>query len=77
MGDDRPKTITQAIARVMQQSGKALSIGEVYNAIVSQNLYHFKADDPLHIVRNEIRRHCLNLDFSSASPTKLFEITEQ
>src|SRR5258705_169921 len=76
MDSDKPKTITQAIERVMQQSGRALSIPEVYHDIVRQELYQFKADDPVHIVRNEMRRHCLELDFSSASPTKLFEMTE-
>jgi len=76
MDSDKPKTIIQAIARVMQQSGRALSVLEVYDDIVRQELYQFKADDPVHIVRNEIRRHCLDLDFSSASPTKMFEMTE-
>lgn len=76
MDNDKPKTITQAIARVMQESGRAMSISEVYDAIAREELYHFKADDPVHIVRNEIRRHCRNLDFSSASPTKMFEMTE-
>jgi len=37
----------------------------------------FKADDPVHIVRNEMRRHCLGLDFPSASPTELSRITEE
>lgn len=76
MGEEKPKTIIQAITRVMQQSNRALTIGEVYDGIVSQNLYQFKADDPAQVVRNAIRRHCLNLDFLSASPTKLFEMTE-
>src|SRR5260370_15498486 len=76
MGIDRPKTITQAITRVMRQNNRALTIGEVYDGIVGQRLYQFKADDPVQIVRNAIRRHCLNLDFLSASPTKLFEMME-
>jgi restriction system protein len=60
----------------MLDSGVGLTIREVYDRIIAQDLYQFKADDPLHIVRNEIRRHCLGLDFSSASPIKLFQMTE-
>lgn len=76
MDDGRPKTITQAITQMMRQCNRALTIDEVYDGIISQNLYQFKADDPVQIVRNAIRRHCLNLDFSSAFRTKLFEMTE-
>lgn len=70
-------TITQAIQHVMKSAGKPLTIQEAYEAIVGNNLYQFKADDPVHIVRNEIRRHCVGLDFASASAHKLFAITAQ
>lgn len=70
-------TITQAIQKVMRDANRPMTIKEVHDAIVTGNLYQFKADDPVHIVRNEIRRHCLGLDFPSASPTKLFRITDE
>jgi restriction system protein len=69
-------TITQAIQKVMTDTNRPMTIQEAHDGIVAGNLYQFKADDPVHIVRNEIRRHCLGLDFSSASPKKLFRITE-
>jgi restriction system protein len=68
-------TITQVIQHVMKSLGKPLTIHEAYEAIASQDLYQFKADDPVHIVRNEIRRHCVGLGFASASPHKLFTLT--
>lgn len=70
-------TITQAILKVMRQAGRPLAIPDIYNGIIASNLYEFKADDPVHIVRNEVRRHSVGLDYPSASPTKLFRITEQ
>lgn len=74
--EPEPKvTITQAIQQVMKSAGRSLTIPEVHEAIVQQDLYRFRADDPVHIVRNEIRRHCLGLDFASASPNKLFQLT--
>ena len=69
-------TITQAIQKVIQDANRPMTIQEAHDAIVQANLYQFKADDPVHIVRNEIRRHCYGLEFSSASPTKLFTLTE-
>jgi len=69
-------TITQAIQKVMRDADRPMTIQEAHDAIVAANLYQFKADDPVHIVRNEIRRHCYGLDFSSSSPKKLFKITD-
>jgi restriction system protein len=60
----------------MRDANRPMTIQEAHDAIVAANLYQFKADAPVHIVRNEIRRHCYGLDFSSASPKKLFKITE-
>jgi len=38
--------------------------------------YDFNAADPLAIVRGELRRHCLGVDFSSASNTKHFKLVD-
>lgn len=65
-------TIVQAIAQVMRMAGKPLEVTEIYQKIIENNLYKFKADDPVHIVRSQIRRHCEGLDFPSALPTKYF-----
>lgn len=65
-------TIVEAIKQVMVAKGAPMTANEAYAAIVSQNLYEFHADDPLHIVRAQIRRHCEGLDFTTASATKHF-----
>lgn len=70
------KTIIEAIKEVMRIEGKPMTVSEVYDAIVSSNLYIFKADKPVHIVRSQIRRHCKDLDFPSSSSTKHFEILQ-
>src|SRR5579863_2787158 len=36
-----------------------------------------KGDDPVPIVRNEIRRHCLGSDFPSVPPAQLSRVTER
>lgn len=53
-----------------------MTVSEVYDAIVSANLYTFKADKPVHIVRSQIRRHCKDLDFPSSSGTKHFQMLQ-
>lgn len=53
-----------------------MTVSEVYDAIVSANLYTFKADKPVHIVRSQIRRHCKDLDFPSSSSTKHFQMLQ-
>ncbi|RCJ42281.1 hypothetical protein A6770_08745 [Nostoc minutum NIES-26] len=67
-------TIVQAIKQVMEAYSRAMTVQEVYDSIVSQNLYNFKANPPIHVVRSQIRRHCLDLDFPSASDIKHFQI---
>lgn len=65
-------TIVEAIKQVMRQHGRPMSVAEVYSGIVDQELYTFNADQPLQIVRNQIRRHCQGIDVPSANPTKHF-----
>ena len=69
-------TITEAIKEAMRFREMPLSPKEAYDAIAELGLYEFNAQDPLHIVTGSIRRHCLGLDFPSASPTKHFELKE-
>lgn len=67
-------TITEAIKQVMRTKGAPMTADEAYRAIVMANLYEFHADNPAHIVRSQIRRHCEGLDFPSAAPTKYFKL---
>lgn len=67
-------TIVEAIQAVLGGTKEALSVDQIYNLIVNQNLYLFKAIDPKSVVRSQVRRHCLGLDFPSASPVKYFKI---
>jgi restriction system protein len=67
-------TITEAIKQVMRAKGSPMTAGEAYRGIVEAKLYEFHADNPEHIVRSEIRRHCEGLDFPSAKTTKHFRL---
>jgi restriction system protein len=65
-------TIKDAIINVMKNAGVPLSGREAYDKIVAQDLYEFHAQDPTAVVIGQIRRHCKDLDFPTAPPTKYF-----
>ena len=67
-------TIIDAISQVLQESKTSLSIVVIYNKIVEKNYYKFNAHDPQSVVRVELRRHCVGVDFPSASSKKYFQI---
>lgn len=67
-------TIVEAIKAVMLEAGRPLSAREAYAAISDKSLYAFQAKDPQHVVLMQIRRHCVGINFPSASPTKHFQL---
>jgi restriction system protein len=70
-------TIVEAIKEALLKEGKPLTYKEIYEKIIELNLYSFGAKNPEGLVHNKIRKHCLDLDFPSASPAKHFIIASQ
>jgi restriction system protein len=69
-------TINEAIKDVLISSSSPMSPNDIYDAIVSRSLYSFHADDPRHVVRSQLRRHSLGLEFPSASRVKHYKALE-
>lgn len=69
--------IIDAIEHVLKDRNGPMSHMQIYDAIVNGNLFSFGAKDPSSVVRSKLRKHCLGLDFPSASPVKLFVITDK
>ena len=67
-------TIIEAIKEVLKSNPQGLSSAEIYQLIIEKNLYQFGAKNPIGVVNGEIRRHCIGLDFPTASPVKHFAI---
>ena len=67
-------TIIEAIRSVLLPHGCPLTVSEVYEAIIAAKLYVFNSDQPVHVVRSQIRRHCKGVDIPSASSLKHFEL---
>jgi len=69
-------TINEAILEVFKREGKPLLTKDIYNKIIEYDLYRFRAQKPEDIVRIQLRRHCAELDFPTASSIKLFSINK-
>src|SRR3990167_186037 len=67
-------TITEAIRFVMNRQDTQMTADEAYSAIIDAGLYVFHADNPRHVVRSQIRRHCEGVVFPSSSPHKYFSL---
>jgi undecaprenyl pyrophosphate synthase len=63
-------TIVEAIRTVLESAADPLTVDEVHTRIIERSLYNFRAIDPKHVVRSQLRRHCIGLEFPSASPVK-------
>ena len=70
----RKRTIIQAIIDVLTEEQPPLSVKVIYNKIVSKEYYNFKAQNPYNVVRVELRRHCVGIDFPSAQKKKYFQV---
>ena len=65
-------TICEAASMVLKEQKTPLHVHEIYEQIIARNLYKFKAKNPTHVLRGEIRSHCENIAFPSASKVKYF-----
>ena len=71
------KTIAEAAVSVLIDHPEGLTCKQIYEAIIEQNLYEFKAERPEVVLRIEIRRRCQNVDISKSYETKLFRIVKE
>lgn len=65
--------IVDALIEVLKDN-EGLTNKEAYQKIIERNLYKFGAKEPEAVVNTKLRRHCVGLEFPSASPVKYFKI---
>lgn len=66
-------TVAQAAIQVLQASQQPMSTADIAQAIISQNLYSFKAKDPKGVVRAAIERRCEGLNRKDTITPTYFE----
>ena len=67
-------TIAEAIVQILNDEGQGLTYRQITEKIKEKGLYHFKAADPYSVVNSTIRRRCINYDFPTAYPVRLFKV---
>lgn len=65
-------TIIGAALEVLKSVGTSMSVQEIYQEIIDRALYVFHAQDPLSVLRVELRKHSTGIDFPTASKKKYF-----
>lgn len=71
------KTIAEAALTVLLNCPDGLTCKQIYDSIIDQNLYEFKAANPESVLRIEIRRRCQNVDIAKSYETKWFRIVKE
>jgi restriction system protein len=68
------QTVKEAIIAALKKVNRPLSSNDIYDTIMEHDFYRFRAERPPHIVLSELRRHCVGLDYPSASAKKHYQI---
>lgn len=69
------KTIVDAAINALEKLGYAAFVSEIYETIVTYNLYEFGAKDPKSVLRITLDRHCVNKYIDVAHCNKCFKKT--
>lgn len=70
----KKQTICTAAIETLRTNGKAMRASEIYDFIIKNNLYQFKAKEPLNILKSELRKHSEGITLTGKSGTKHFQI---
>lgn len=53
-----------------------MTVREIFDVIVEDGLYEFRTKDPYNVVRNQLKRHCVENTHSCAASNKVFRETD-
>lgn len=67
-------TIANAAITALEQHGSPMLVEEIYNFIVLNNVYQFKAKKPLSVLKSEIRKRTVGISTGASSQVKFFQL---
>jgi len=70
----KKQTICTAAIETLKTNGKVMRANEIYDFIIKNNLYQFKAKDPLSILKSELRKHSAGITLAGKTGTKHFQL---
>lgn len=76
MKDKGKLTIIEATLIALKNGRTSQSVYEIYKNIIDNSLYTFHAQNPISVLRSEIRRHSVGIEFPTASKKKYFVYDE-
>jgi len=65
-------TIAQAALAALRRIGRPATVSDIYEIIMSHQMYEFGAQNPLSVLRVTIQRHCVDTGYSKTHKEKLF-----
>lgn len=68
-------TIVESIKKVLASCSEGMTTQQIYDEIIANGYYVFGAKDPVGVVNSQLRRRCKGLEFPTAYPVKVFEIS--
>ncbi len=68
------KSIHEVAAEVLAKSKAPMTADEIFDAIVAQNLYAFKAQSPKSVLRSQLRRHSANVAGTNQAKELVFQL---
>lgn len=70
------KAIHEVAADILEEFQKPMSADEMYDIIVTRNLYEFKAKSPHSVLRSQLRRHSANVTGPNQAKDLKFYMSE-
>lgn len=64
--------IVDVVKGVLEREGRSLKIDEIYEEIVSKDLYPLSKNRPQHIIRTQVRRYCSGVDSTLSKSEDIF-----
>lgn len=77
VADSMSNTIADAIYKVLREYPEGLTVQEIYDKIVEQNLYVFGAKNPKSVVSITIQRWCDGSKISRGNSVKIFKVVQE
>lgn len=65
-------TIVDAANAVLREAKRPMTAAEIYSAITAKGLYDFRAKQPVQVLHQQLRRHCVGVETAVSAKVKVF-----
>lgn len=76
INEEEKMTLAKTVFYVLKQHQEGMTVQEIYDEIVKDNLYEFNAENPKGVLYITIQRRCIGSEISKPNSIKLFKIIQ-